>query len=190
MESAQSILTWAIYAIWYAFSTLIIFDFLIGLPALMQQAAMKNTTSETQATQAVDQKQSKHSTLNSTSTRAISNADEATIEYLQMVGADLKDFDSIQEARQFLDEHAPWTIENSSTQTQQLIINTEAQEKLTCVQVQAEFAKLGWAFQKHRTGHFRYRVNVEGLIHKFKTLQDALDWLDVSKRLIQVAARH
>lgn len=199
MELAQSILTSAIYVIWYGFSTIFIFDFLIGLPALMQQAALK---CRIESIQAVDQEQSVSENpsqeLNSTSISPISNADEATLQYLEMVGADTNDFETIAQARQFLDEHAPWTIEIVPAQSGQLVSNTgssisaqpitEPQEKLTCVQVKTEFAKLGWVFEKYRTGHYRYRVKVNGIYQRFQTLQDALDWLEVSRRLIRVAA--
>jgi hypothetical protein len=43
-----------------------------------------------------------------------SKSDEATIEYLEMAGCDIDDFEAIADARQFLDENAPWTIETSS----------------------------------------------------------------------------
>lgn len=199
-ELVQSILTSSIVVIWYFASTLIIFDFLTGLPAFMQQAYVKCTN---ESIQAVDQEQSMQDTfvegLNSISTRPVSSVDEATIEYLTMVGADIEDFETVAQARQFLDVNAPWTMEIVPARTEQSTSDadnkapvqstTGQEEKLTCVQVQAEFAKLGYFFEKYRTGHNRYRVKVNGLYHRFKTLQDALEWLDVSKRLIQVAAK-
>lgn len=216
MESTQAFLTSTIIVIWYFASTLIIFDFLVGLPSLMQQAAVKP---ETTATQIVNQEQSIQKTfmegLNDASTVPISNVDEATVQYLEMIGADLGDFDSIQEARDFLDVHAGWTVETSYAQVPEPMVPSAASKevfaprqvssyqkasagirdgqdqevKLSFERVEQQFAKLGWTLQKHRTGHNRYRVNVNGLHHRFKTLQDALDWLDVSRRLIKVATK-
>lgn len=214
-ELVQSILTSAIYVIWYAFSTLLIFDFLIGIPAFMRRAEMKkfastpprNTTVPTCSGLIINGKELKiefpySEQINSESIIPRSNIDEKTIEYLHMVGANIDDFSSIKEAREFLDLHAPWTGGDFYTQPEPEVqaaqnnndfnIGTNStnavQDKLTCQQVQIEFAKLGWRFEKYRTGHNRYRVTIDGLYHRFKTLQDALDWLEVSKRLLQVAA--
>lgn len=202
MESIQAFLTSSIVVIWYFGCTLIIFDFLIGLPALMQQTARKCNTQSMQ----IDMESAKlrssetlYQGLNSILTRPFTNEDEVTIQYLGIVGADIEDFESITDARKFLDENAPWTIETDAAPAKQLASNadsnisvqsaTEKEEKLTCAQVQAEFAKLGWRFEKYRCGHNRYRVNVDGLHHRFKTLQDALDWLNLSRRLIRVVVR-
>lgn len=203
-ELAQSILTNAIYVIWYAFSTLLILDFLVGIPAFMRRVEMKkfastpprNTTVPTCTGLIINGKEVKiqlpyTQEINSESIIPRSNIDEATVEYLQMVGADIEDFETIAQAPEFLNDNAAWTIETETSlaQPKQLLVETEVQDKLTCQQVQAEFAKLGWKFEKYRTGHNRYRVNIDGLCHRFKTLNDALDWLNVSKRLIQVAAK-
>lgn len=203
MESTQAFLTSTIIVIWYAFSTLIIFDFLIGLPALMQQASQKCNTELIQAGVDGNQQSSSETPcqgLNQTSIAPISSIDEATIQYLEIVGANVDDFGSIAQARKFLDENAAWTIETlpiSSKASAPEIIKKDTQpqpaqeqeSKLSFEQVRSEFAVLGWILQKHRTGHNRYRVNINGLHHRFKTLQDALDWLNVSRRLIQVATR-
>jgi hypothetical protein len=189
MESIQSFLTSSIVVIWYFASTLIIFEFLMGLPPLMQQASHKCNAQPIQT----DMKSSKltspeklHQGLNGISTRPFTNEDETTIQYLEMVGADVEDFTTIAQAREFLDANAPWTIERVPVQTPAAHAEVE---KLTFEQVRTEFATLNWILQKHRTGHYRYRVLVNGLYQKFKTLQDALDWLNLSRRLIQVAAK-
>jgi ribonuclease BN (tRNA processing enzyme) len=188
----QTILTSIIVGIWYFGAALVIFDFLYGIPSLMQEVAMQQRTQQTLVVQ--PQPLSTTKTVRKVSELANiseSNFEEATLQYLEMVGGNIEDFESIAQARAFLDEHAPWTIEVAPKQLKQQASNTEPipeqQERLTYVQVKAEFAKLGWKFEKYRTGHNRYRVNVNGLFHRFKTLSDALDWLNVSKRLLQVA---
>lgn len=188
MESIQAFLTSAIVIIWYFVSTLIIFDFLYGLPALMEQVAIKEVTSSIQV---INQEQSVQETffkgLSDTSTVTVSNADESTLQYLEMVGADIDDFGTIAQAREFLDVHAPWTIETPPMQSTRFVPNPEVathtqleavqEEKLTYPYVQAEFALLGWDLQKHRCGHFRYQLKINNKTERFKTLQDCLDWL-------------
>jgi hypothetical protein len=174
MESAQTFLTYLFNIVWYGFFTLFIFDFLIGLPAFMREAELKKSKERAVMQTSVKTDSSK---LPDTQITSISNSDEATMQYLEMTGCDIEDFGSISEAREFLDENAAWTIETAPVQS-----------KLSFELVRTEFTQCGWTLQKHRTGHYRYRVNVNGVNQRFKTLQDALDWLSVSKRLLQAAA--
>jgi hypothetical protein len=178
MESVQTFLTYLFNIVWYGFFTLFIFDFLIGLPAFMREVELKKSRERAAMQTSVKTDSSK---LPDTQITSVSNSDEATMQYLEMTGCDIEDFTSISQAREFLDENAAWTIETAPMQKVQEI-------KLSFEQVRLEFAQIGWVFQKHRTGHYRYRVNVNGVNHRFKTLQDALDWLSVSKRLLQAAA--
>lgn len=177
MQSLQILLTSLFYIIYYTFVTFFIFDFLYGLSVRFKQISYEYNTLSLQQTHAdIEQ----------------SNSDEATLQYLDMVGSDIDDFDSIEQARQFLDQNAPWTIEiispniaNGST----VSTTTLQPDKLNFETVKNEFLTLGLLLEKHRSGHNRYRVNVNNLCQRFKTLQDALNWLEVSKKLIQVAVK-
>lgn len=227
--SIQHILTSIIVVIWYLGSTLIIFDFLIGLPALMQKVKAQiaeEATQELEMTEILQQIQPdepqatfsdepKATRLNSANSELsqtlvpTSQADEATLQYIQMTGCDIDDFESISDARIFLYDNVAWAIEQRSPAPVRPISRLQVQDrvtspniakiskevssiepeanKLTFEMVKGEFAKLNWTFQKHRSGHNRYRVNIDGHLCRFKTLSDALDWLAVSRKLIKVA---
>jgi hypothetical protein len=173
MSSTQSILTYTFDIFFYFFSILFIFQFLLGLllPATEEaeikpllQPTLENVT-ESLAQPVV---------------MSVPNSDEeATLQYLEMVGADIDDFESIEEARKFLDENASWTIETPTESKLQV-------NKLTFEQVHVDFATKGFNFERARSGHNRYRVISFGNppnSHRFKTLQEAMDWLAVSEPL-------
>jgi hypothetical protein len=68
--------------------------------------------------------------------------------------------------------------------------STELQvTKLTFAQVCIEFATVGLALERYRSGHYCYRV-VFGYDSpcRFKTLQEAMDWLVVEKQSMQAVA--
>jgi hypothetical protein len=239
MESAQLILDFSLYIVWYGFFTLFIFDFLVGLLVLAQQtfeapAVQSIQTSSQSALPVFDELVENLSTA---SIIPLTNSDEVTIQYLQMVGADIDDFESIAEARKFLDEHAPWAIEELPVQSEPQLIESEVRSilpvpdpwfdlseelclvetkaqpiapkatkkgtnkrkqfteanpspstelqvtKLTFNQVCIEFAEIGLALERYRSGHYCYRVVFgHNSPCRFKTLQEAVDWLAVSKQ--------
>jgi hypothetical protein len=123
MESAQLILAYLFNLVWYGFSTLFIFDFLWGLSLLVQETFETPTVSPAQPVNQqltfpdLNQSLGKYSDT----IRPYTNEDEATIQYLEMVGADIDDFESIAEARRFLNQHAPWTIETPQVKSQSLL---------------------------------------------------------------------
>jgi hypothetical protein len=215
MELAQSILAVLFYIVWYGFFTILIFDFLIGLPALMhrvetelkQAQAEKTVTLSAQARQAKQPLQVVQSTPLTKSQPAAettdkdaelfadeqglvprTKADEATLQYLEITGCDINDFQSISQARRFLDKHAPWSMETETPPIQaaeqqtalpvpdpwlepiadlSLVVEAEAEaelkpssatQKLTFNQVCIEFANQGLALERYRSGHHCYRV--------------------------------
>jgi hypothetical protein len=302
MQSIELILDFSLYIVWYGFWTLFIFDFLLGLFALMNKSfatpsvqSIQAVRTDTQSTQLALIKETENDELSEASVRPKSKADEATIQYLEMTGCDINDFASITEARKFLDQYAPWTIEPQPVQAEaqsmrsleipvqaqsQLILlipdpwfepidelqqvqenkaseiepfptlkllapsktkvpkrpkssnksrsrarvtqfevltqpasfskavrkntskervkSTEAKASLVDDELQAtklsfnqvcmEFAEIGLAFERYRSGHYCYRV-VFGCDCRcrFKTLQEAMDWLAVRKQSEQSA---
>lgn len=239
MESAQLILNFSLYIVWYGFFTLFIFDFLLGLLVLVQQTfeAPVVQSIQTSSQSALPVFDELVENLPTVSIIPFTNSDEVTIQYLEMVSANIDDFESIAEASKFLDEFAPWTIEELSTQPKQQLIESEVRSilpvpnpwfdpceelclvemkaqpiapkatkkgtnrrkqfteanpslstelqvtKLTFNQVCIEFAEIGLALERHRSGHYCYRVVFgHNSPCRFKTLQEAVDWLAVSKQ--------
>ncbi len=250
MQSIELVLDFSLYVVWYGFFTLFIFDFLLGLFVLMKQAleapsvqvissVNQHNQHNPQSTplQPTEKIEYENEQLPEASIVPASKADEATIQYLEMTGCDINDFNSIQEARKFLDEFAPWTIEEMPAQgvKQPQSIQLQSQSiaiipdpwiepfgelppipkelklqltapiskavkknrnkrkqskevKLSFNQVCVEFAEIGLALERFRTGHYCYRVVFGCDSHcRFKTLQEALDWLAVKKQSMQDA---
>jgi hypothetical protein len=216
MQSIELVLDYSLYIIWYGFFTLFIFDFLIGLFALIKKTF---TTPSIQLISPINPQSTQLQITGEAEDRELlqaeasivpkSKADEATIQYLEMTGCDINDFDSIAQGRQFLDKYAPWTIEMETPPVQGIeqqsifpipdpwfetvadlspaeVKPSPDTQKLTFNQVCIEFAQVGLALERHRSGHYCYRV-VFGCnsSSRFKTLQEALDWLAVSKQSTQ-----
>ncbi len=184
MESAQLVFTYIFDFFFYSFTILFIFEFLLGW-------SMAGLTAELNESEALSPQQLKPppslesaagqlSEIEPVVSESHSRFDDATLQYLEMVGANVDDFESIAQARQFLDEFAPWTVEEEPTQ-----LKSQA-NKLTFEQVQTDFTDKGFMFQCSRSGHNRYRVISFGNppnSHRFKTLREALDWLVISEPL-------
>ncbi len=246
MQSIELVLDFSLYIIWYSFFTFFIFDFLLGLFALMKESFATPLvpklvqTVNPQLTQLQPVLKTEDGKLPQAEASIVpkSKSDEATIQYLEMKGCDINDFQSIAQARKFLDEHASWTIETASaTQAGQLLpkfptlpdpwiepleegklqqvqececkplkiepchkqaagknlnlVNelqvSELQSvKLTFKQVCIEFAQAGLALERYRSGHYCYRIIFgHDSPCRFKTLQEALDWLAVNKQSMQ-----
>jgi hypothetical protein len=184
---AQTILTYIFDLFFYFFSVLFIFEFLFEwsmaelkteYQSLSPQQLKPPTTIETVAGQVSKIKPFAPE----------SQSDKATLQYLGTVGADVNDFESIEQARQFLDEFAPWTVETTvqAALTRQSIQPEPQDGKLTFEEVSAKFTVKGFTLQRSRSGHNRYRVispSNPPNSHRFTTLREALDWLAVSESL-------
>ena len=206
MQSAQLILTYTFDILFYGFSALFIFDFLVGLFELMQKQEVESFTTQTVQPQTADEEYSEASII------PLTNSDEATIQYLEMTGCDINDFESIAQARRFLDEYVPWTMEMETPPTQAVeqqstlpipdpwlesiadspLVEAKLSpvtQKLTFKEVCIEFANQGLALERYRSGHYCYRI-IFGCDYpyRFKTLQEAMDWLAVNKQSIQAVA--
>lgn len=197
----QSLLASLINIVVLGFFGVMTIDFVIGLFVMMQKVKV-----ETQPMQLLVKPQSTLETVAQELPEVAVvpvESDEATIQYLEMTGCSLNDFDSIAEARKFLDENAPWTIETQPKQTvetQAILLDPwedeaetakkdtrkqspRAEEKLTFESVCADFAKQGLTLQRYSGGRYKYRLaNSHGSPCRFKKLQDALDWLAASKQ--------
>jgi hypothetical protein len=150
MELAQLILTYLFDFVFYGFSTLFIFDFLWGLNALIQKEF---------------------------ETPAIQSIQSIPISSMLADPWDLPLERSHQAQKEVLP--VPVVVSKAFKKDAQMQPTAETQaEKLTFNQVCVEFAKRGLALERHRSGHYCYRV-VFGCESppRFKRLQEALDWL-------------
>jgi hypothetical protein len=158
MELAQLILAYLFDVVFYGFSTLFIFDFLWGLNALIQKEFETPVIQSTQSIQL--QSIPINSMLADPWDLPLERSHQAQKEVLPV----------------------PAIVSKASKKNAQMQPTAEAQaEKLTFEQVCIEFAEKGLALERHRSGHYCYRV-VFGCESppRFKRLQEALDWLSVS----------
>jgi hypothetical protein len=160
MELAQLILAYLFDVMFYGFSTLFIFDFLWGLNELIQKEF------EVPAIQSTQSVRLRSIPINSMLTDPwdlpLERSHQAQQEVLPV----------------------PVIVSKVSKKNAQMQPTTETQaEKLTFNQVCVEFAEEGLAFERYRSGHYCYRVVFgHNSPCRFKTLQEAVDWLAVSKQ--------
>lgn len=71
----------------------------------------------------------------------------------------------------------PWNSGGQSTATK--VLPASQSERLTFAQLHKEYSSKGLRFEKHSSGHYRYRVILDSAIppKQFKNLLSAKNWL-------------
>jgi len=198
MESAQLVLNFLIYIIWYSFLILFMLDFLVWTAATMQRAEMRSKYTEVEMPSShvkleipVGQSelqphlQPKSQWQSQPEFLAPSIPDPWFESFKELPNPQKLQAVAVATATtpapegQFPNKRSKGTKSTSVRQLQSFFATSEAiPPRLTFTEVCIEFANQGMALEKYRSGHYCYRI-IFGYHSpcRFKTLQEARDWL-------------
>lgn len=221
MQSLELVLDFSLYIIWYGFFTLFIFDFLLGLFALIKQSFATPSIQLIQSIKPVNSQlmlpvpdpwtlpmeelellhqvercelpaiellpalkllASNKTEISKCQKETAKSHTKATKPKLEVLTQPITTSKAVKK------DTGKQSTGAKPTQTKLSPIDELQVTKFSFNQVCIEFAQVGLAFERFRTGHYCYRV-VFGYKSptRFKTLQEAMDWLAVNKQSIQAA---